>query len=303
MKKIIITGATSFIGVNLINELLKEEAEIYAVVRPDSSKIKRLPKSDKIRLIQLDMTDYDRLADYINRPCDCLIHLAWEGTRGNDRMDALVQTKSYQSAMDIIEEAIKLKCGTIISAGSQAEYGSYGYPITEDTQCNPNTEYGIYKLKFFRDAGDICRKNSLNFKEPRFFSLYGPGDYDDTMVIATLKKMLNNEICEFTESIQMWDFLFISDAVRGIIKLIDLDCPDGAYNFGSGNSKPLKSFIEEMYELTGSKSKLLFGALPYPKTGMVSITPIVEKLKSETGWMPEISFRDGILTTLKNMKK
>ena len=299
MKNIIITGATSFIGVNLIKELVAKSLKIYAVVRPNSNKIKLLPMSDKITLLQIDMADYDNLDCYIHESCDCLIHLAWNGARGLDRMNDAIQVKNYKCAMKAVYAALHLNCKTIVSAGSQAEYGSYNYPIDENTPCHPNTEYGKQKLKLYEDAMILCPKNKAHFKEPRFFSLYGPGDFEGTMVISILKRMLNNRDCELTECKQMWDFLYIDDAVKGILKLIEIDCDDGVYNFGSGMAKPLKFFIEEMYCLTHSKSKLLYGAMPYPKTGMVSIEPIIDKLQSQTGWHAETSFQSGILNILK----
>jgi nucleoside-diphosphate-sugar epimerase len=96
-----------------------------------------------------------------------------------------------------------------------------------------------------------------------------------------------------TQCIQKWDFLYIDDAVQGILRLMENDCVDGAYNFGSGKSEDLKVYIEEMHKITNSKSVLNYGAITYPPTGMVSILPIVEKF-TRTGWHPKTSFSEGI---------
>lgn len=302
MRNIVVTGATSFIGVNLIKELLLKDVRIYAVVRPDSPKIKLLPRTSKIVIVQADMDNYNRLSNHIHEPCDCLIHLAWNGTRGASRMDKTLQSKNYKYSMEALGAALKTGCNTFISAGSQAEYGNHNTLITEESTCCPNTEYGIQKFRFYKDALKICKENNMHFKESRYFSLYGHGDYEGTLVMSTLKKMLHNETCEFTESKQTWDFLYITDAVKGIEKLIETDCPDGAYNFGSGLSRTLKDYIEEMSQITQSRSKLIFGAIPYPSTGIVSIQPCIDKITSETGWFPKTTFNDGILNIIESMK-
>ena len=119
-------------------------------------------------------------------------------------------------------------------------------------------------------------------------------DNPQTMVLSILKDMMDNAPCRMTECIQLWDFLYIEDAVDGIFRLMDMQCEDGAYNFGSGDIRPLKEFVMEMYKITGSKSQMLFGAIPYPDTGMVNVCPDISKLQMQTGWNAKTTFADGI---------
>lgn len=301
-KKVIITGATSFIGMELINKLLEKDYKVYAIVRSNSDKAGLLPKVDNLVIKKLDMQDYGSLSSIIDEQCDIFFSLAWNGTRGDTRHNYELQKSNYESSMLSVNESLKLGCKYIISAGSQAEYGNINGMINEDSICNPNTEYGKYKLKFYYDAYKLCKDKGIHFKEPRFFSLYGAGDYEGTMIISILRDMLADRECKLTKCIQMWDFLYISDAINGLISLIENNCEDGIYNFGSGDTRELKEFILEMYEITKSKSKLSFGAVPYPSTGMVSIYPSIDKLKNETGWKPEISFQDGIKKIINVLK-
>jgi nucleoside-diphosphate-sugar epimerase len=294
MKTVVITGATSFIGVKLIQELLTGDFEIYAVVRPNSKKVGLLPASEKIYLVEADMENYSSLDQFVPKPCNAFVHLAWNGTRGTNRMDATMQEHNYQCSMKALDAVLRLGCSTVISAGSQAEYGAYNCPISEETPCIPNTEYGKWKLKFYEDAFSLCNKNGIHFKEPRFFSLYGPDDFEGTMIISILRKMLKNEDCQLTACKQMWNYIYITDAVQGVKKIIELDCADGAYNFGSGIAKPLKEYVEEMARIANSQSHLLYGSVPYPTTGMVSIEPVIGKLVKETKWHPRVTFEQGV---------
>lgn len=61
----------------------------------------------------------------------------------------------------------------------------------------------------------------MTLLEPRFFSLYGPNDYEGTMIISVLKKMLKDLSCDLTECIQIWDFLYIDDAIDALVILIE----------------------------------------------------------------------------------
>lgn len=302
MKNILITGATSFIGSHLINILL-DDYKIFAVVRPDSKKKEILPKNDNLIKVELNMNEYYKLPDKINEDIDTFIHFAWAGTRGNERNNKTIQEENYQYSMMALESAIALGTKTFMTAGSQAEYGPWinDYKQSENVDAKPNTEYGKIKLKFYENANKICSKNNMRFIEPRFFSLYGPGDFEGTMVISILKKMLSGIDCDLTEGIQKWDFLYIDDAVLGLKQLIETENAKGIYNFGYGESHILKEYIQIMYEITKSTSKLNWGVIPYPKTGIVNINPSVDKLKS-IGWVPKINFEEGIKRVIKLFK-
>lgn len=302
MRNIIITGSTSFIGVNLIRELLNKNYNVIALTRKEPSNIEKLPKSEKIKIIQLDMEEITKLPTIINEKCDIFVHLAWNGTRGNDRNNITLQQNNYNQSIDAIKVAHELGCSIFVGAGSQAEYGLYNCEISEVTECKPVTEYGKSKLKVCNDGYELCKKIGINFKWPRFFSLYGVEDYDQTLIISTIDKMLKDETIKLTECIQMWNFLYITDAINGVIKLIETNCSNGVYNFGSNDTRVLKSYIEEMAAITNTKSEIIYGAVPYPQTGMVSVEPNTEKLKKETNWESQTPFREGIKTIILSRK-
>ena len=302
MKNIIVTGATSFIGTNLINALLEKDYKIFAVVRPNSKKLGLLPKSEKIQTVELDMNDYKDLCKVIKEPCQIYFSFAWNGTRGKARSDAQLQKSNFEYSMDGFNSALKLGCTKIISAGSQAEYGPQNDVVTEKTVPAPNTEYGKQKLAFYQAASKIASEKNVSFIEPRFFSLYGPHDSEATMVMSMLKKMLNNEDCDLTACTQTWDFLNIKDAVGALAMLCENDSCKGIYNFGNGEFKPLKKFIEIMHSTSGSKSRLNFGKIPYPPTGAVNLKPDSSKLKNELSWKPNIVFSDGIAEIINSFK-
>lgn len=293
--RIVISGATSMIGAALTNKLLENNHEVVAVVRPKSKKLETLNISQNLSIVECNMEDYAELNGIIQGKVNMAVSTAWNGTRGVDRNNEVLQQENYKNSISFLEVMISKGCKKFLTAGSQAEYGLWTSKekLKEDVIPNPNTEYGKYKLKFYEYAKDHCKISGCKLIEPRFFSLYGPKDYEGTMVISTLKKMAENKPCELTECIQLWDFLYIDDAIGGLIKLIEDDVPEGIYNFGSGYSAPLKEFIEEMKEITKSDSELHYGVIPYPSTGIVNVNPDVRKLM-DCGWRPKMLFTDGI---------
>ena len=297
--KIVITGANSFIGQRLSKRAVEAGWETVMVLRPGHD-IPQLPEN--CRVIPLAMEEYGKISRQAGA-CDCFVHLAWNGTRGSARMDKALQDSNEEYSLQAVRSMLEAGCRRVITAGSQAEYGPVSGKITEDSACAPNTEYGKAKLRLYEKASVLCNEGGASFKEPRYFSLYGPGDYKGTMVISILSDMLAGWPCMLTQCAQSWDYLYINDAVRGLFQLCFRDCADGAYNFGSGDVRQLKEHVLEMARLTGTKSELRFGAVPYPETGMVSIWPDISKLRRELDWEPQVTFRDGIRAVIEDLKK
>lgn len=294
--KILITGGNSFIGNKLTEKFISKGHKVIQVLRRPS----RCPIG--VQQILMPMEEYRHLGEKVG-PCDCLVTLAWNGTRGIERMNSTLQQKNVEYSMDSVRSMLEVGCKRIVTAGSQAEYGAVTGTILETTSCHPSTEYGKAKLAFYEGVAELCTASGIPYKEPRFFSLYGPGDWEGSLVMSTLKKMLNNQVCLFTKCIQNWDYLYIDDAVQALSELCECDCSDGIYNFGSGEARSLKSYVLEMARITKTKSDMQFGAISYPTSGMVSLLPDVTKLKRELGWQPYTCFADGIRTIIRVMKQ
>lgn len=297
--RIIITGATSMIGWALTRKLIDQGHEVVAVVRRETNELKTLRELGQVEVIQCDMNEYGSALSRIKGTIDTAVLLAWNGTRGAARMDAEQQQKNLEYSLAAVRSVLEAGCKRVVTAGSQAEYGPHTKQITEETLCTPNTEYGKAKLAFYQQADKLCTEVGATCIEPRFFSLYGPRDYEGTMIFSILRDMATNRPCKLTRGIQMWDFLYIDDAIEALARLCTSQCAAGIYNFGSGDVRQLRAYVEEMAVIMKTDSALLFGEIPYPETGMVSLWPNVSKLKSAIQWEPKVSFDKGIRTVLQ----
>ena len=112
--------------------------------------------------------------------------------------------------------------------------------------------------------------------------------------MTCIDKMQKNETIDMTECTQNWDYIYIDDIVEALIKFLDIDCENGAYNLASGNSRQLKLFVEEIKKYTNSKSIVKYGAIPYGENGPINLQPDITKIKKALDWKPVISFDKGI---------
>ncbi|MCI6996813.1 MAG: NAD(P)-dependent oxidoreductase [Eubacterium sp.] len=291
--KIVITGATGFIGLHLINEWLKDDAEIYSVIRPNSKNKQLIPTMPQVHLVECEMDDYDHLQDLI-KEADYFYHFAWEGARAPYRDNEDIQRKNYECSVKAIHSAYRMGCSFFLGSGSQAEYGITTGIVDEEYPCNPVNAYGKEKLHAYNELSKLAKQFGIRFVWTRIFSIYGPHDYPGTLIMSALDKMKKNEPIKMTAGTQLWDYLYVEDAARAMKQFALQSCEDGVYIIAFGDYHPLNQYISTMKEVMGSNSELRFGVIPYGPAGPVNLTPNPAKTMITLGWKAEIRFEDGI---------
>lgn len=288
----VITGATSFIGIALTQYLLKQGEEVIAVCRPDSKGLNQLPS--KVRVVSAEMADYRNLHHEIAH-ADVFIHLAWAGTGHDGRNIADIQSDNVKYATDALLSAEEMGCSVFVGAGSQAEYGETREPQREDAYCEPFSAYGQAKLKFKDIAFDLTEQLRIKYIHLRIFSLFGETDHPWTLIMSSVEKLLKNEAVALSPCTQNWNFLYVEDAVKKIVKLAEYaiytrDFKHEIYNIASRDTRVLREYIERMRVLTGSKSELQYGVIQ--PEHLVSLQPDMHKTEYAIGSLPETTFDD-----------
>ena len=293
-RRIVITGATSFIGVELTSALLTAGNDVVAVCRAASAG--KLAKHPRLTVVEATMEDYGALALQIPAT-DVFIHLAWKGTGHGGRDEQQLQQENVAYSLQALQAAHEMGCRLFVDAGSQAEYGIVETAISETTPCHPFSEYGKAKLRFMEEASRCCRQWGMKYMHFRIFSLFGEDDHPWTLVQTCVQKMLRHEAIDLSACTQHWNFLYVKDAARQMCLLCDYALGSSGFeaetfNIASEDTRVLRDFVESMQRLTQSKSILHFGAMAPAK--VVTLQPEVFKTKAAIGFISSISFEDVI---------
>lgn len=318
--RVIVTGATSFIGRAVTKELLAGGHHVFAVVRPDSPGQPQLEmlapeaegksgrKGECLTFLPFALKDIRKLES-----CPALVpssalkshsapkgmaelwlHLGWEGAGSANRQDPHVQARNIGYALDSLHTAARLGCARFLFCGSQAEYGIVDGIMGEEILCHPVSEYGKDKLEVCRRAGEDAKALGIDYIHARIFSVYGPGDHPWSLVSTCLDTFLKGGRMELGACTQQWNFLHVRDAARALTGLLLAKVPAGVYNVAGEDTRSLKSFVEQMHRLCGEKGTCEYGKRPPNAEGVVSLVPDIRKLKEAAGFAQEISFEDGI---------
>ena len=299
MEHVIVTGATGMVGAAMIEQMLEDGIEVTAIIRPASNKIKNLPVHPKLKVVECDIDDLLRLKGRLGKGYDTFYHFAWNGTYGASRDDACLQEQNIKDTLDAVELAKDCGCQTFIGAGSQAEFGRVEGEISDRLPKKPVTGYGIAKLTACHLSRILCEKYGLRHNWGRIVSTYGPKDNPYTMVMSSIIKMLNGEKMSFTKGEQVWDYLYGGDCSRAFYLIGKYGKHGKAYTIGSGKTRYLKEYITAIRDTVNPALEIGLGEIDYYPNQVMHLCADISELTADTGFLPEVSFEDGIRKTVE----
>lgn len=295
----VVTGATSMIASAVIRELLRQDAVVYAVVRPGSPKMGNLPAHRHIHRIECDLSELGTLPEKIGAPCDAFFHFGWSGTSRDQRNDGVTQSRNIGYTLDAVSAASRLGCGVFVGAGSQAEYGRVQGDLRPDTPVSPENAYGIAKYAAGRMSALRCRELGIRHIWARILSVYGPGDNGSTMMMSCIRAFLRGEHMSFTPGEQMWDYLYCDDAASAFCRMALCGTSGAVYPLGSGRAIPLREYIETVRNLIDPSLESGIGERLYPPQQVMYLCADLTALTRDTGFEPKTDFTDGIRKTIE----
>lgn len=293
MNRIIVTGATSMLGVALIETALEHGAEVYAVVRVNTKRLERLPASEKLHLVYADLSELSELdTSLIGSPCDVLYHFAWAGTSKSERDDPEIQDKNIGFTLEAVRLAHRLGCRLFVGAGSQAEYGPVDGLIDSSTKYEPVISYGAAKYAAGILSRKLCSQLGILHAWGRVFSVYGRYDNHGTMLDYAIRQFLNEESAAFSSGRQEWDYLNERDAGRLFYQIGEKTAQNETYLIASGQSRPLREFVLELAEVMNAENLCSFASEEAVRPAGLRVDP--SATFRALGIKPEVSFREGI---------
>ena len=294
MKRVLLTGATGFIGRHCAPLLLSRGYEIHAV----SSRA--LPSGSPVgywhRVDLLDCEQIPKLIESV-QPTH-LLHFAWSVSPG-DYWTSFNNLRWLQASIDLLQ-AFALQGGRrVVMAGTCAEYDwNYGHCIERVTPLLPATLYGACKHSLHTILHAFADQTGLSAAWGRIFFVYGPHEHPSRLIASVIRSLLKGEPARCTHGNQVRDFLHVEDVADAFVSLLESDV-EGALNIASGCPVSLKEFVCEIAEEMNRPDLIQFGVLPVPAGDPPVLVADVGRLTNEVGWAPQHGLKQGVKQTIE----
>lgn len=289
MRTILLTGATGFLGSNLLRKLT-EEGHSVIVLKRSFSDLSRIREFDgRFKAYNSDEADLSRIFE--ENKIDAILHCATDYGRKNTE------------PMRLIEANLILPLTLLQLA---AKHGVHAF-ISTDTILDKRVGHYSLSKKQFLDWLKVYsdRLVCVNVALEHFF---GPAD-DPSKFVSSIIQQLIQEVpsIDLTLGEQLRDFIHIDDVVDAFSRILErsahLNFGFKHFEVGSGHPMAIRAFVETIQKAVGNtKTKLKFGALPYRENEVMESRVDLKPL-GELGWQPRVSLEEGLRRTIDSERK
>ena len=259
MIKVLITGATGFVGKAVLEVLSNYDVDITCVLR-EGARLNVNYENAGCRSIYVnDIFEIgeDEWCNHL-RGIDLILHLAWFAKPG----EYLTSLKNFQCLMGttvLARAAAKAKVPRFVGIGTCFEYDTDAGWLSTRTALNPLTPYAVAKAAAFLTVEQILNETDTSFLWARLFYLHGENENPLRLVPYIHSRLKQGEIVELTKGDQVRDFLNVAEAAQMIVTEA-LGDNEGAANICSGIGITVRELAEEIADQYGRRDLLKFGA-------------------------------------------
>jgi nucleoside-diphosphate-sugar epimerase len=289
-QRILITGASGFIGSHLCLRLCQEGADVHAVYRS-----RRPADLGDQRWWQADLADLEEVKKIVGKvQPEVIFHLA-SHVKGAPGLEHVLPTfqSNLQSTVNLLTVAAEANCRRVVLTGSLAE------PEVENGEIFPSAPYAAAKWA----SSGYARMFHALYKLPvliaRVFMVYGPAQMDFTKLIPYVTlSMLQGKTPKISSGERLVDWIYVSDVVDGFLALAQASDVDGAtLDLGSGSLISIRGIVQQLAASIGGGVNAEFGALPDRPLEPTRLAKAAETF-ARIGWKPQVSLQEGLKSTV-----
>lgn len=288
-SRILLTGATGFLGANLLRRLVADDQSVTVLVRRTSNLAAIEPWLDSVPVCVIGEAPIARILK--EQEIGTVVHCATNYGRAAVPPTEIIESNLIFPLSILQQLATREGGATFINTDTILDKRVNYYSLSK-------SQFSEW-LRLFSD-----RLSCANVALEHF---YGPGDNSSKFAMDIVQKLLRGvPAIELTPGEQRRDFIYVDDVIEGLSRVINwvTRAPAGFYDYqvGSGVSTSIREFVSLVKELSGNTdTELKFGALPY-RPNEVMATKVDTSRLCELGWQPRVSLEDGLRATIDSEK-
>lgn len=300
-KRILISGATGFIGANLVRKCLEAEAQVYIFTRITSNKWRIRDVLKDINEFRVDLLNYERLKAMVSEiKAEIIFHMvAYGGYPYQKDADDIIRTNIIGTA-NLLNVCLKVGFNVFVNTGSSSEYGIKSEPANEADLLEPNNNYGIAKASATLFCQAKARSEKLPIITLRLFSPYGYYEAATRLISSVIISCLRGKNPKLSSPKPMRDFVFIEDVLDAYVKVANIPSIKGEiFNIGYSQQHSVGEVVNKIIELTGGRVSPEWGSVPKRANEPTVWQADISKAENILEWKPKYTLEKGLNKTIQ----
>jgi nucleoside-diphosphate-sugar epimerase len=306
MSRALIIGGAGFVGSRLARRLLDRGDEVHLLVRPTTSlwRIERF--LDRLTIHIAEGGDLELLSRIFAAARADIVYYLARTARGAEpplkEADALAHS-AVGGLIRILRAAEAAPPRVLVRAGTIAEYGDAGYPNDESVRERPVTVYGAAMLAGTHILSALAPSLPYRVANGRLALIYGPQQSTEFLIPLIVEKCLAGEPVTINDPDSSRDFIYVDDAVRGLIALAEMTTASAdPINLGSGRPITMQQAADIIVKAAEAPPSLIRRGEPSSAAGAKKLLLTTERARTLAGWRASIPFEEGISRMLHEIQ-
>jgi len=293
LKRVLITGASGFIGHHCLGPLLARSFDVHAV----SSQPRRSDASG-VEWLQADLLEPGAAKALVGavKPSH-LLHLAWYVVPGK-LISSPENFDWVRASMELVRAFVDQGGERLAVAGSGYEFDcTHGRCSEQSTPTAPSTVYGSCKLALNLLVQSFCGQTGVSAAWGRAFFLYGPREHPQRLVSSVILSLLQGEPARCSHGRQVRDYMHVQDVADGLVALLD-SAVTGCVNISSGKETTVADVVTTIGRILERPELVQLGAIPTRADDLALVVGENARLVSEVGWRQRFELEPGLRQTI-----
>ncbi len=300
-KRVIVTGASGFIGANLARRLLKKGHALHLLLRSGYATWRIEELKGEAQFVVINFADPHAMRRALRQiKPDWIFHLTTYGAYAfQSDLQTMVHT-NVNGTVNLVEAAIETGFEVLVNTGSSSEYGFKGYPAMEDDSLDPNSIYAVTKAASTLFCRHMARSRNLSIPTLRLYSVYGPYEDPSRFIPTLVRNGFAGRLPALASPHIVRDFVHVDDVCEGFMAAATrrLHDPGAVINLGTGIQTRLDEVVSIVRELLGVQEEPHWGTMPARSWDTDTWVADITKAGLTLKWRAAIDLRNGLKRTI-----
>jgi nucleoside-diphosphate-sugar epimerase len=301
--RVLITGASGFVGSCLARRLLREEHSVHVFIRKGSNTWRLEDIRKDITEHRVDLRDAALVEQTVGKIMPQIIyHLATYGGFAGQKDVMSILGSNFLGTVNLLRACEQTGFDYFVNTGSSSEYGIKSRPMVESDILEPIEAYGVSKSA----STLFCQSEGAMKKLPivtlRLFSPYGPWDDPKRLIPYLIKSILRGEAPTLSTPESVRDYIFIDDVLNAYTAVVDHPFYGEVFNIGSGTQHTVGAIVAAAKGILRNGPEPVWGSVEKQRPEPSSWVANVDKARKKFNWKPSTMLKEGLEQTITWMK-
>src|SRR5579859_8191955 len=289
MARVMVTGATGFVGANLARRLVADRHDVHLLIRPTHAQWRIDDLGESVTVHSADLADVGGLAQLVaNVSPRWVFHLAAYGAYPYQTdVRAMVQS-NIVGTLNLIHASAGAGVEVVVNTGSSSEYGAMDHAPAESESCAPNSNYAVTKLAATLLCQQAAEQTHMRIPTLRLYSVYGPFEEPSRLMPTLVLRGREGKLPRLADPRTARDFIFVDDVVEAYLHaayVVEAE-PGAIFNVGTGKQSSLAEVVATAREVLSILAEPDWGS--YPDRMWDTDVWVADRTRAgrELGWTP-----------------